>query len=418
MAIDYSKYSDEELFQMLNGGGGVSTKTPTSSYSPSSRGFGESFLRGAGQSIGDTAASAINWPIQGIEKLTGKQFGRAPHPQLINENPESMSENLGQLLGGLAGGFAIPGGAAVKGAQLANKGYQLLKGGKELGILGKTLAGTSAGALEGAAGYEPNRGLGAAFGGTVGGASTGIPAVYNFAKSIKSKNIIKNVKDKVNELKIDYNNRFSSPLNKGEELGANQFLKPIKYDESLLKKGGDSKIVYSVEKYNKNPTLNNAHNAQSDLNKIFSKYSKSPTGTLERDKADLALALKNDLLMKIRTAMNKTENIPHAANENPGTGLFNEYQSTREGYARDLGPYLNSPTVKRIIKKTPSIRDEKAADKLLREEDFMATAGQNHPDLLRREIFNNLKKNKALGITVGVGAGLGLLPEFLSKLGG
>jgi hypothetical protein len=352
-------------------------------------------LKGGGQTLGDIGASALNWPISGIEKLTGMQLPHVPHPNLRNENPESLSESLGQMVGGEAAPFAIPGLAGVKSAQLANRAYQGLKGGAELPLIGRLLAGAGGGALEGGAANEGNRMQGAELGALLGGIGQGGNELLGVAKSIGSKNIAEHVKDYLEGKKAHFGHEFTHNLRTGEEAGANRHMKPQLANLSMLRKAGESKNIYGLEKYNQHPTLSNAHEAQSDLGKIIRKYANAQTGTLERDAYNMALRTRNRLLERISSAFHKVD-LPHEAER---------YGNLRGEFAQSLGPYLNSPTVSKLTRANPAIRANKFADKLLQEENFIARAGENHPGLLRREKYNAVKNSPITGAAVkGAGA--------------
>lgn len=392
--MDYSKYSDEELERIASGTGSTTPQEESGGFGQTLRGLGRGYLnyaggalRGMGQAAGDLGASAINWPLSGIEHLTGKKLPHVPHPHLINENPDSMAESIGQTLGQLTGGIALPGGTGVKAAQLANRGYQALRAGQELPLIGKLLAGGAGGAIEGAAANEESRGLGSVLGGIAGTAGYAIPAAINFGRGMMSKNISKEIQNEVSRLGQHFNDRFTSHLLAGEEAGANQFLKAEKAKMNLFKKVGEGKLAYGLEKFNENPTLINAHKAQSDLNKIVSKYSRSKEGSLEADVYDEALKLKNRLLQKISNAFDKSGVGEHGAG----------YQQARVDYAQQAAPYLDSPTISGLLGKNKravqTVRPSQFADKLLQEEDFLAQAGQKHPSLLRREKTKNIIKH-------------------------
>jgi hypothetical protein len=421
--IDFSKYSNEELMKIAQGGSGGGTTASAPQQQEEEPGFfkklGKGYLnyaggalRGMGQAAGDLGASAINWPISGIEHLSGHKLPHVPHPDLINKNPGSLGESIGQTLGQITGGLALPGGAGMKAAQLAGKGYQALRAGKQLPLIGKLLAGGAGGALEGAAGNEENRGLGGALGSIAGTAGYALPAAYNFAKSLGSKSIAKNIQEEVGRLGQHFNERFTSHLQAGEEAGANKFLRGEKGNIKLLKKAGEGKLAYGLEKFNEAPTLTNAHKAQSDLNKIVSKYSRSKEGSLEADVHAEALKLKNRLLKKI------SESFEKAGVKEHGVG----YQQSRVDYANEAAPYLDSPTINGLLGKNKrgvqTVRPKEFADKLLQEEEFLAQSGNKHPDLLRREKYNKIKKNKlAQGAALGTGTlATGFLPYEIRKL--
>jgi hypothetical protein len=371
-------------------------------------------LRGMGQAAGDLGASVLNAPIQLTEYLSGHQLPHVPHPHLINEHPESLGESIGQTLGQFSGGMMLPGGAGLKAAQLAGKGYSALRAGKQLPLIGKLLAGGAGGAAEGALGNEDNRMLGAELGGILGGAGQGVSSAINAYKGVKSSNIAKQISNEMSRLNEHFSDRFTGHLNAGEEAGANKFLKAERGAKiPLLKKAGEGKLAYGLEKFNENPTLANAHKAQSDLNKIVTKYSRSKEGSLESDVHAEALKLKNRMLQKISEAFEKSGAKEHGAG----------YNQARVDYATEAAPYLNSPAIGGLLGRNKrgvqTVRPSQFADKLLQEEDFMAQASHKHPELLQREKLNKIKKSH-LGHMIAAGvagaAGSTLLPYEIRKL--
>lgn len=419
---DLSKYSNEELMRIAQGASSQSiAREEPGFWSNLGHGvlnFGSGAARGIGQGIGDLGASVLNAPIQLTEYLSNRHLPHVPHPHLINEHPESLSESIGQTLGQIGSGFALPGGAAIKGAQLANRGYQALRAGKELPIVGKLMAGGLGGAAEGALGNEENRTLGAEIGSILGGGTQGAKMAINAVRGMKSKNIAKDITDTYKNFEKNFEQRFNPSLEAGEEAGANKFLKTQKGNLTILKKAGgtDKKsgtkdLVYALEQYNANPTLKNAHYAQRDLNKFANIHKYAPQGTAERKAYEESLKLKNRLLQQISEAFEKSGAKEHGE----------IYSKARTDYATEFGPYLNSKAISDLLGKNPSrtrkIRPSKFADKLLEEEEFLAQAGKNHPQLLRREKYNMLKENPfARGALIGTSAlATPFLPYAISK---
>jgi hypothetical protein len=412
---DFSKYSDEELEKIVSSNNAASKQEEPGFFKSLGKGYlnyAGGALHGMGQAAGDLGASAINAPISIAEYLSGHQIPHVPHPHLINEHPGSLGENIGQNLGQFTAGFALPGGAGMKSAQLANKGYQALKGGQSLPLIGRLLAGSAGGAVEGALGNEENRMLGAKLGGALGTLGHSIPSAINFAKSMSSKDIAKQISNEVSRLGQHFNERFTGHLQAGEEAGANDFLKAERGKIDLLKKAGEGKLAYGLEKFNDNPTLTNAHKAQSDLNKIVNKYSRSKEGSLEADVYDEALKLKNRILKKISESFEKSGAKEHGQ----------AYQQSRVDYAKEAAPYLDSQAINALLGKNKravqTLRPKEFADKLLQEEEFLAQSGNKHPELLRREKYNKLKKNKlAQGAALGASTvAAGFLPYTISKM--
>lgn len=374
--------------------------------------FGKGIAKGVGQGLGDIGASVVNWPISGLEHFLGKNLPHVPHPHLTG-NPQSMSESTGQLVGEVGSNLFAPGGVGFKTAQLANKGYQAVRAGKQLPLIGKLLAGTGGGALEGAAANEENRELGGVLGGLGGTAGYAIPAGINLARSITSKNIAKTVPQELNRLKDYFGEVFTSHLGAGEEAGANQFLKQQNVNRTLFKKAGESKLLHALDEYNLNPTLSNAHEAQSDINKIVSKYAHKKDSKIDRDVYQEALKAKNRLLLQISEAFDKSGVKQH------GEG----YKAARKEYGQVLGPYLNSKAISDLLgtktKGIPTLRSNKFADELLKEEEFLAQAGQRHPELLKREKTKKILAHPLSKVALGsaaAGTAAMFLPYEIRKL--
>lgn len=412
--MDLSKYSDDELEKIVNGQNASSKSNdgPGLIGSPfyGDLPFTKSLKKGFLQGVGDLGASALNAPISAAEWAFNTKLPHVPHPHLINEHPSGLSESVGQTLGQLGSGFALPGGAAVKGAQYANKLYKGYKAGKELPLIGKLLAGTAGGAAEGGLGSEGNRMQGAGIGALLGAGAQGAQSAYNLFSGLKSKNIAKAISEEVGRLGEHFNERFTSHLAAGEEAGANKFLRPEKAKIPLLKKAGEGKLAYGIEKFNAEPTLTNAHKAQSDLNKIITKYARSKEGSLESDVYSEALRLKNRLLQKISQAFEQSGTKEHGAG----------YQQSRVDYAKEMAPYLESPAIQGLLGKNrrgvQTVRPSQFADKLLKEEEFLAQAGNKHPELLQRERVKSIAKHPASKL-----AGVALasyLPYEIRKLFG
>lgn len=426
--IDYSKYSDEELERIASGGNSQG-QTPKQdktklnykemlNFNPQFSEIGKiprGLVRGAMQSAGDLGASALNAPIGAAEYLSGHKIPHVPHPDFLNKNPSSVGESAAQTIGQLAGGFALPGGAGLKAAQLAGKGYKALQAGKELPLIGKLLAGSVGGAAEGALGNEENRKFGAELGAGLGAAGHGIPAVIKWANSMRSKDIAKHVSNEVGRLDKAYNERFTGHLKAGEEAGANEHLVREKANLANIRKAGESgskrgekKLTHALEEYNLNPTLTNAHNAQRDLGKLERMHAGAPEGTLEHRAYQEAKKIKNRMILKISEAFEKAGAKEH------GTG----YQQAREDFRKEVVPYINSKAISDLLGKnkerTQTLRPKEFADILLKDEQFLTQTGHKHPGLLRREKIKKAVKNPATIAALGYAAGY--LPDEIRKL--
>jgi hypothetical protein len=235
-------------------------------------------------------------------------------------------------------------------------------------------------------------------GGLIGGGGHLLGQAINAMRGMNSSNIANEIKSFISNQKEHFGKEFNTALSAAEKEGADKLLDLLKGKLGLFTKSGDTKKLYGLIEYNKNPTLINAHNAQRDLGQIERKYKGSAKDSLEYDVLKEARRLKEGLLNKIAYAMEQS------------AGNAEHYSNLRTEYKDILAPYLNSPSISGLRQVNPSIRPAKFADKLLEEENFMAKAGQNHPNLLRREKYNAIKKNPFVkGAAVGTAA-LGITP--------
>jgi hypothetical protein len=418
MAKNYSKYSDDELMKIA---GSQPDKATIDFNNQLQQNIGagiSGFLSNIPNAILNVFKSqaeneGVPAPIAELSKgvsLGGTQGlsdiglsvtnlfrqNKIPHPDILNENPQSIYENIGQNVGKIAAPLAIPGLSAVKGAQLAPN------------LISKLLLGSGLGAAEGYAMNEGNRGEGAILGSLLGGGSQGASSLLNLSRNIQSKNIAKHVSNEVDRMNKHFNNRFENALLSGEEAGANEFLRGEKANIKLLKKEGNAKNVYALEKFNANPTLKGAHEAQKDLAKIERKYKNRQENKLETDIYKEALKSKNRILQKISDAFEKSGAKEHGES----------YQNARAEYLTEAVPYIESPAIRGLLGKNKTnaqtIRPKEFADKLLQEEEFLARAGEKHPGLLQREKTKKIIKHPLTKL--GAVAAISYLPYEIQKL--
>jgi hypothetical protein len=424
---DLNKLSTEELRELVSNSEKHHASNQNSHISDFLKSVGHAqfnytkgALRGAGQTLGDIGASAINLPISGIEHLTGKMLPHVPHPNLIQENPETLGESIGQKVGSELAPFAIPGLAGAKTAQLANRGYQAIKGGGQLPLLGRLLSGGAGGALEGALGNEGERIKSAELGAGIGGLGQAGSEAMQFARSLTSKDLSKHMINAYKGIANHFGERFSSHLAAGEEAGANKFLKPVSANLKLLKKDRNADEVYKIEKFNQNPTLANAHNAQSALGNLARKYELAHKGTVQSDIYEEALKHKNRLLQKISESFEKSGIPEH------GQG----YNQSRMEFAEHAAPYLNNPAIAGLLGKASkkgeqTVRPEKFSETFFEnkkaKEDFLSRKKKEHPELIRRERFNAVKDSPitsgAIKSSAAIAAGVPLTYAIAKALG-
>ena len=350
-------------------------------------------VKGAGQTLGDIIASTVNYPIEKLESYTGKQYPHVPHPNLINQEPVSTAESIGQNIGEFGSAFAIPGGVSLRVAKALRAAPGLIRG----------FGSAGAGALEGYLGHEDNRQLGGVLGGVLGGTATAIPALLKAAKNYSSEGIAKDVINRFKNLKKEYNVKYDTLLsNASEELPIKKF-KPVAIDKELLKKAGKTKKdLHAIDKFNQNPTLENAHWAKSELGKIEN-ASRAEGGNLNIDVSKSVNKATENLKKQIQENLKKIKNKNYAE----------EYENLSKSFKNEVVPYMESKTIYNLTKKENPLHPRYALKGFLREENTLSALGKHHPELRQREIIHNLLQNKLLmallgsGLAGGAGAYIG-----------
>lgn len=356
--------------------------------------LGRGLLRGAGQTLGDIGASVLNYPIEKLESFTGKQIPHIPHPNLINQEPTGLAETIGQNVGQLGASFAIPFGAAGRVAKLLKSAPGLVRG----------LGAAGTGALEGYLGSEDNRKLGGVTGGLIGGAATAIPALVKAGKAYTSEGIAKDIIKRFNKLKKEYNVKYDTLLEKASEEAPTKKLKSTLVNRDLFIKGGFNKDLHALDKFNQNPTLENAHRAQSALGSI-ARESKAKGGDLNFDISKSANIARDNLKNQIIENLQKIKNKKY----------HEEYKQLSENYKKDVVPYLESPTITKLTTKKPNKLHPRYAYKgLINEEETLSALGQHHPKLRQREILENVMKNTIVQNLLKYGA-LGGTGAYVAK---
>ena len=130
-----------------------------------------------------------------------------------------------------------------------------------------------------------------------------------------------------------YNEFFEDALESGAEIEKTKL-----YGKKELSKVAKTWKYNSIRRYMKYPTIKNAHKAQSDIGKLVNQLEKIPNRTSEQNSV-IRNALKNKDLIQdsIHNALGK------------GSELSNRYRQLGEGYATEVGPYLN-PKIDKLMK--------------------------------------------------------------------
>jgi len=335
----------------------------------------------------------IQQPINPAEMISGQsqeQLSRVPGMQIQQENPQSSLRSAGQTLGGIVPPALLGGYVGQYGAPIGQSAINAVgMGGSPIAsLIARAFGAATVGATEGyVTGDEDRRLASGAFGALTAGASQ----LGGDLLKARSKNIANQIKGELNSLKADYGNAFETVLQEGEQAGANAFLKKVDSNiAASLEDSSFSKLSNSLAEFNKAPTLAKAHKAQADLNKIVIQ------ATPGSKSYENAIKTQNRLLRNISQAF-----------EDSGAGdLAKSYSEIRKGYAKEVGPYLESKSISSLM--DGKIRPEKFSSSLIKDEAFMAKMSKEYPDLLLNESISNILNSKVgQGVAASVGLGLG-----------
>lgn len=278
---------------------------------------------------------------------------------------------------------AFGGGKLVPEIYAFSKGYDALSAIPKLGsrsAIATAIRGMIPGYVLGQD-VPGGRKVGAALGG--GGA---------FLAELPSKAIASKIVSRGKELKGTYKNLYDGFFSKLEDQGLRNIDNPSQFNISTLEKlpSGQVKNIGSLKKYIENPTLRNAHAAQSDLGGI-----QRETGRM------LSLSSQErEAVNAVNRARKRVTGDAISQLVKSGRGeLAGEYRGIQEGYRKEVVPYLN-----KYIKKYE--KGQIGANHLVRnlpnQPDFYQTATKYHQDLLR----HNLVKSAAEHLKTGAAYGL------------
>lgn len=205
-----------------------------------------------------------------------------------------------------------------------------------------------------------------------------------------NKNLAKDVINARNKNIKNYTNYYQKLFKDAENKGFNDALYNVEIDIPTLNKFSPAKSIQGVLDFNKNPTLQNAHAAKSDLLRIQRDLNKLPTlRSAERQQLKAA----TDAIDSIKQNMFKN------AEGKIDADMLKKYENIQSGYANDVVPYKNKAI-------NEYLRGESSAEEMvnsLSKRAFAAKRGKHHP---RIGIKSKIKRHPYL-TAGGVGTALG-----------
>lgn len=274
------------------------------------------------QGVGSTSASIGNLALM---PFTDK---RIPQPDLKQYLKPGLATDIGYGAGEL-GGYLLGGSGAAKGLTKALQASKVpVPASGMSGILADILKG---GAIGGAVseGLPGGRLAGSLLGGAFGAAGNVMPSKVG-----------RKVLEGQQRAKEGYRATYQNIFNDANASGVASNLKIPSINSQAIKEApGGSKVVKAIDKFKSSPTLENAHKAQSDLGRIAKKLNdydvRRGLNSLERSALEEALLAQKKIRGSIFQNLSKDE----------GSNLAQRYQNATLGYARDVGPYLQSRAI-------------------------------------------------------------------------
>jgi hypothetical protein len=335
---------------------------------------------GVFQTIGDTGASLGNLAIS---PFTEK---RIPHPDLRQYLPQDSLANASFLGGEIAGAF-LPGGPIG----LASKLNKFSRPSGYMGLLTDALKGAGIGYATG----ERENDYGELGGREVGAAlGSGANVIGQALPSAIGKRVLKNKANVEKKYEKAYTSLFDEAKAKGiKDVGR---LKEVDID---LIKSQSADFGKALSKFQKAPTLENAHIAQSDLGK-FTRSLEKKINELPSEKQAAYRAAKEAQKQLRKAIMESTEKSGHPE-------LGRKYIDLTHGYRKDVIPYRNE-----AIRKTEAgdIAPRYLPSALHRDKEFITALGNKYP-----ELFLSGRGAKIAGGIAGGGLLGGSIWEHLSN---
>lgn len=214
---------------------------------------------------------------------------------------------------------------------------------------------------------------------TLGAIFKGLKKAPEFVKSFSGKqNVEKIVADK-NALKSQYKEAYNNLFKEAKEVGG-ETIKSPKLSADTFLKNSEKKYKDALQDFMKNPTLERAHKAQSDLGKYIAKMEKSsaPLTSPQIKAVEQAIEAQKRLRGSLFSELNKRT----------GKGL--DYQQLTQGYRKEVVPYVGNKTLGKLGR--GEISPSTAANKLAQDEAFNLGTNNQYPELQRSLLASQLLK--------------------------
>lgn len=343
------------------------------------------------------ATSLANLPLEAINYLAGTHLN-IPHPDLgkyVRKDPLSRAA----FFGGEAAGSISPYFGLMSALGKIRKPASLIEKAMHSGAVSGAIGEHSPGEFSSRA------------------APAAIGAASGLASELSAPKIVGNIKDYINKAETISKQKYDSVFNalKNAGIHENEMRVPTALRNFVKSDEGKSipiKQRRMIQRFINNPTFENAHDAQSILNKFGNSAITNKTQDIDK----LAYAKARDMVRRVRGSQ------AQFLTENMQEPILHQYVDATRHYAKTLGPLQHSAldnlnksgkTLKSILE-----AEGKSADRL-KEKLYEISPGYGTRETIE-PIVKLAKKTGGTAATLGLGYELGIpgthyLAEIIGK---
>lgn len=211
--------------------------------------------------------------------------------------------------------------------------------------------------------------------------------------SVSSKGIASKISADKAIIKNTFREKYGDLFKNAEKAGLKEVEKP-KINTNIIEKNSMPKYHKALLDFNKNPTLANAHLAQSDLGKMIRSFEKSPSPLGSHQIKAFKEAID---------AQNKIKESMFASSPK----LAQKYKEITHGYAKEVIPYSANKAIGQFERGELSAK--KLVQRLKNNDAFMLAIGKKYPGIKANQLLNNkLSKGVLYSLIAGGTAAKGI----------
>lgn len=361
--------------------------------------------------------SPMRNPMEFLGGQTDYEISKIPELEIQQKNPESTARSFGQFAGRMApkiagamalGPMAVPAAESLAASAGLSSPYALAAA----RTAGAGLGGFAEGYITG---NEDNRFFDGAFSGALsGGFQLGLEALKGM-RYLSDKNIRNSITKHAEALQSQEGPMYKKATKMSKDLGIDRKMTKIDPNNVPLEyfKGEDKKLAeQALNAYNKKPSLEAAHQLESDIGKLI--YRNAPSGgkvtNVEKTAHRQAIEQWNNLKSSIQNQL-----VKHGGEE--GKKVVELLNQAKQFTSKTYDPFKHNKEISEILR-NKNISDKNFMNAVRGNQKFLNEAEHLFPDLQTQrqisDIMKHLKTVKDVGI-VGL-AGKEIYDTAASKI--